>query len=155
MADSREWTSQYNPFNSAKLFAHRDRWKHIRKGGVVPAPALVTVDPINACNYNCKHWCNAEYVLGKDHGRIQNEALNEIADFLPYWGIRGGEAGVESFHGAAEKVGIASSMVDDLYGVRAVCIAGGGEPLMHPYVGKFITRLADNGVKSGVVTNGR
>lgn len=53
----------------------------------------------------------------------------QIADFLPHWN-------------------------DHNDGVGAVCIAGGGEPLINPHTGKFIDRLVENGVEVGVVTNG-
>ncbi len=118
-----EWTKKYNPFNSDKLLAQVPRWKQIERGKPLPAPALVTVDPINSCNYACT-WCNAEYILGHNTGMISNKILDGIADFLKEWEV------------------------------PTVCIAGGGEPLMHPYTGNFIERLARNGVKSGVVTNG-
>ena len=123
MANAKEWTSEYNPFNSAKLFAQVPKWQKIRRGENLPAPTLVTIDPMNACNYNCT-WCNAEYVLGKNTGKIDNSALNDIADYLPKWGV------------------------------DATCIAGGGEPSIHPYLGKLVERLANNNVKSGIVTNG-
>lgn len=39
-------------------------------------------------------------------------------------------------------------------GVRAVILIGGGEPLLHPVVGKLIPRLAGHGVAVGITTNG-
>jgi len=153
MANAKEWTSQYNPFNSAKLLAQTHRWKHIKKGDILPAPALVTVDPINACNYGCT-WCNAEYILGKNTGKIDKDTLDDIADFLPYWSLKLGKENsgdIEKFH---EKTGISKKLINDLYNVPAVCIAGGGEPLIHPYLGKFVERLSNNGIEVGIVTNG-
>ena len=41
------------------------------------------------------------------------------------------------------------------YGVRAVCVAGGGEPLLNSETGSFIDNLIDRGIEVGVVTNGR
>jgi len=131
MADIKEWSPnrEYNPFNSNKLLAHVARWGGIKRGENVPAPVLVTVDPINACNYKCV-WCNAEYILGKNTGKISDDVLDSIAEYLPSWDSKTG------------------------WGVDAVCIAGGGEPLIHPYVGKFVEKLAERGVESGIVTNG-
>lgn len=40
------------------------------------------------------------------------------------------------------------------WGTRAVCVAGGGEPLMHPRVGDLINGIVDSGIEFGVVTNG-
>ncbi|MBT3397439.1 radical SAM protein [archaeon] len=123
MATSKEWTDQYNPFNSAKLMAQIPKWRKIIRGEEIPAPTLVTIDPINSCNYGCT-WCNAEYILDKNTGKIGDSTLEEIADYLPKWGV------------------------------DAVCIAGGGEPLIHPYLGKLVGKLAEGNVKSGIVTNG-
>lgn len=40
------------------------------------------------------------------------------------------------------------------WGVKSVCIAGGGEPLMHPKITEFIASLAKNGLSYGIITNG-
>lgn len=40
------------------------------------------------------------------------------------------------------------------WGVKSVCIAGGGEPLIHPKIGEFILALAKNNLQIGVITNG-
>jgi len=124
-----EWNhnKRWNPFNSYKLLAHVEEWRKIKRGDPVPAPILVTVDPTNRCNLNCE-WCNAKYIRDKNKNELSSVMLMKIADFLPYWTDNGG--------------------------VKAVCIAGGGEPLMNPYTGKFIDRLVANGIEVGVVTNG-
>ena len=56
-----EWKvlKKWNPFNSAKLLAHVDRWGKIVKGKPVPAPVTVTIDPTQRCNLDCR-WCNAK-----------------------------------------------------------------------------------------------
>ena len=64
---------------------------------------------------------------------ISEKTLMRIADFLPHWGA------------------------DNPYvktGVEAVCIAGGGEPLLNPAIGNFINRLYRRNIEIGVVTNG-
>lgn len=58
--------------------------------------------------------------------------LSELADFLPRWGER-------HF---------------DNCGVKAICIAGGGEPLLNPETPAFIDKVISNGVEVGIVTNG-
>lgn len=128
-----EWRPEkrWNPFNSNKLLAHVERWKHIRRGRPIPAPALVTVDPINICNLSCI-WCNAEYIREHRNRRISETTLLRLADFLPRWGH-------EDF---------------SAFGVDAVCIAGGGEPLLNPATPAFIDKLAANGIEIGLVTNG-
>jgi len=125
-----EWnhSKRWNPFNSYKLLAHVEEWRRIKRGQCIPAPILVTVDPSNMCNLDCK-WCNAEYIRNKSHMMMSEDLLLKIADYLPYWAER-------------------------RPGVRAVCIAGGGEPLLNKGVGAFINRLVGNGIEVGVVTNG-
>lgn len=129
---SQEWnpSKRWNPFNSYKLLAHVETWKRIKRGKRIPAPVLVTVDPTNLCNLNCR-WCNASVVREERKNSLSEKALEKIADFLSCWG-RCGEGS----------------------GVQAVCVAGGGEPLLNPATGRFIDRLAAKGIEIGVVTNG-
>lgn len=129
----KEWAvdKKWNPFNSYKLLAQVYRWKLIAEGKPVPQPALVTVDPVNVCNLKCA-WCNADYILNSRNNMIGRETLLHIAEGLASWqGSPMWPAGVE-----------------------AVCIAGGGEPLLHPAVGEFIDALVGQGIEVGVVTNG-
>ncbi|MDR1776743.1 MAG: radical SAM protein [Desulfovibrio sp.] len=128
-----EWRTakRWNPFNSNKLLAHVERWKRIRRGRPIPAPALITVDPTNVCNLDCV-WCNAEYIREHRNRRLSEAALLSIADFLPRWGRRDFDA----------------------FGVDAVCVAGGGEPLLNPATPAFIDKLAAHGIEIGCVTNG-
>ncbi len=130
----REWnpSKRWNPFNSYKLLAQVERWKKIRRGRPIPPPVLVTVDPTNLCNLDCV-WCNAEFVRKERRGSLSPRALSKIADFLPRWG-RGTGSGV--------------------VGVQAICIAGGGEPLLNRATAGFIDRVVANEVDVGVVTNG-
>lgn len=39
-------------------------------------------------------------------------------------------------------------------GVKAIILIGGGEPLMHPVIGKFMQYLGENDVHLGITTNG-
>jgi MoaA/NifB/PqqE/SkfB family radical SAM enzyme len=128
-----EWSAskKWNPFNSYKLLAQTYRWRQIVRNQPIPQPALVTIDPINRCDLQC-NWCNTEYILSKNSRMLDQETLLALADFLPNWqGAPTWPAGVE-----------------------AVCIAGGGEPLLHPQIGSFIDRVVDNGIEVGVITNG-
>ena len=129
-----EWNpaKRWNPFNSHKLLSHVWRWKEIKRGRPMPAPVLVTVDPTNRCNLNCV-WCNAKFIRQQRHNSLSATALTRIAEFLPQWG--------RDFDGGH-------------YGVEAVCVAGGGEPLLNPATAEFVDRLARNGIQVGLVTNG-
>jgi MoaA/NifB/PqqE/SkfB family radical SAM enzyme len=129
----KEWSpaKKWNPFNSYKLLSQVYRWRHINREKAIPQPALVTIDPINKCNLRCD-WCNAEYMLKENNRMLSHDTLMALADFLPRWqGSQEWPAGVE-----------------------AICIAGGGEPLLHPDIGPFIERVVANGIEVGVVTNG-
>jgi len=132
-AQRAEWSAhkKWNPFNSYKLLAHVPRWSLIKRGKPIPQPALVTVDPINRCNLKCR-WCNAGYILDHRARALSKETLLALADFLAEW------------QGCPEWP----------KGVEAVCIAGGGEPLLNTHVGHFIERCVANGIEVGVVTNG-
>lgn len=129
---TQEWTSEYNPFNSQKLLSQLDRWKGIKDwkegNGELPAPTTVSVDPANVCNIYCKG-CNADFLMQRNSNVLSRKTLGEIADFLPTWGTAP-------------------------YNVKGVCIGGGGESLLNPHTGEFIQKLKENGIKSGVVTNG-
>lgn len=129
-----EWAQRkrWNPFNSFKLLAHVERWRHIQRGGDIPPPVLITVDPTNYCNHDCL-WCNAEMVRTQRGNGLSEKTLLSLADFLPRWGEGNGvwKPGVES-----------------------ICVAGGGEPLSNRATPAFIERAAGNGVEVGVVTNG-
>lgn len=41
-----------------------------------------------------------------------------------------------------------------LFGVKAVILIGGGEPLAHPKIGEFITYLGEHDIHIGITTNG-
>lgn len=129
-----EWLpgKRWNPFNSYKLLVHTERWKKIRRGRPIPPPVLVTVDPTNVCNYNCI-WCNAHYIRNHRNSMLSSAALCNIADFLPQWG---------SGYGYKDK------------GVSAICIAGGGEPLLNSGTPEFIDRVRYHDIEIGMVTNG-
>ncbi len=129
-----EWKAQkrWNPFNSYKLLVHVERWRKIRRGRAMPPPVLITVDPTNVCNFNCA-WCNAQYIREHRNFKLSESTLVGLADYLPHWG---------EGNGYPEP------------GVKAVCVAGGGEPLLNPATPAFVDRAVYNGVEVGVVTNG-
>ncbi|MCK4788757.1 MAG: radical SAM protein [Desulfobacteraceae bacterium] len=132
MAKIDEWSIQkrWNPFNSYKLLTQVYRWELIERGKPIPQPALITVDPTNSCNFNCP-WCNSA-IVRKRKGAISRETLNRLAGFLAEW--QGSPCWPK--------------------GVEAVCIAGGGEPLLHKDLGEFIGACCEKGIEVGVVTNG-
>ena len=131
-ADEWNHRKRWNPFNSYKMLSHVHRWSQIKRGKHIPPPILITVDPTNICNFNCI-WCNAEFVRKTRPQSLSRKALLGIADFLPRW---------KDDNPSWPK------------GVEAVCVAGGGEPLLNTSTGEFIDKLIDNGIEVGLVTNG-
>lgn len=133
-SDFCEWNpgKRWNPFNSHKLLSHVWRWKEIKRGRPIPPPVLVTIDPTNVCNYGCT-WCNAEYIRKKRHKSMSEKALLSLAGFLSEWGRTGSSSD---------------------FGVEAVCVAGGGEPLLNPASAPAIDFMTANGIQVGLVTNG-
>ena len=130
----QEWhpDKRWNPFNSYKLLAHVHRWSQIKRGRSIPPPILITIDPTNACNFACE-WCNAEFIRRKRKNSLTATALLKIADFLPKWG---------------------QDNPNWEAGVKAVCIAGGGEPLFNSATALFIDNIISRGIEVGLVTNG-
>ena len=120
----KEWNNQYNSFNSYKIFKHIERWDSIVSKGIIPPPIFVSIDPNGGCNLNCK-WCNAkESIKINDHNKLSIELIDKIVELLTKWGT------------------------------RAVCVAGGGEPLLNENTPYLINELIDNGINVGVITNG-
>lgn len=117
----------WSSFNSGKLFYHVNRWKLIQEGKVCPPPALITVDPSNCCNLACE-WCNA-WKVRENQRLLSREILLDFAKFISEWKAY-------------------------TYGVEAVCIAGGGEPLCNPHVGEFLNELSRRNINTATVTNG-
>jgi len=122
MKSIKEWSTQYNSFNSLKVLAWREQLEQMARGGF-PPPVSVTVDPTNLCNVNCV-WC----IWGKFRKRkpvsIPDNVLLEMPQFLKQWGV------------------------------KSVCIAGGGEPLVHPRITDFISELDNSALSAGLITNG-
>ena len=127
---AEEWTphKRWNPFNSYKLLSHVHRWKKIKRGRPIPPPVLVTIDPINICNFDCV-WCNAAYIRKKRHRSLSRNAMKAIAGFLGNW----------------EQCG---------FRVEGACIAGGGEPMLNPDTPFLVDRLIEENIEVGIVTNG-
>jgi organic radical activating enzyme len=129
----KEWSpsKKWNPFNSYKLLAQVPRWELIQRNKSIPQPVLVTVDPVNMCNLKCS-WCNAHSILESNTSMLSRKSLLRIADFLTVWqGTKKWPKGVET-----------------------ICIAGGGESLLNPYIDEFIEVCIAKGIEVGVVTNG-
>jgi len=69
-------------------------------------------------------WCNAFDYMQGEKKDISKDHLFRLADFWAEWGV------------------------------KSACVAGGGEPLMNPATPEFLIRMKNNGIQSGVITNG-
>ena len=133
----QEWAdkSKYNSFNSYKgLTWFESHYKPIAKWfkgeGELPAPIELSLDPAHLCNFKCGH-CNAQRYLAinpeevpRDRKVMTQEHLEHLVDFCADWGVRG------------------------------VCIGGGGEPLMNKNVWTLPSYISKKGMQSSYATNG-
>ena len=136
-AKAKEWSvkSKYNSFNSYKgLTYFSTHYQPIAKWfkgeGKLPAPIELSLDPGHMCNFGCAH-CNAQRYLvinphevPEDKRLMSKEHLKKLIDFMADWGVRG------------------------------VCIGGGGEPLMNKAVWDLPSYIKTKGMKSSFATNG-
>jgi len=128
---SKEWNknNRFNPFNSSKILLWR---KHIEAcyNQNYLIPPMVDIDLSPYCNYSCRH-CNGKGIIDNQNKTLSTEHFLKLADFLRDWRIPGREEKVVS-----------------------CCLSGGGESLMHKDHTKILTRLYENGIETGVITNG-
>src|SRR3989344_577965 len=104
--------------------------KWFKGEGKLPSPIELSLDPGHLCNFGCPH-CNAQRYLvinrneiPEDKKLMTKEHLKKLIDFMAEWGIKG------------------------------VCIGGGGEPLMNKAVWDLPSYIASKGMKSSFATNG-
>ena len=128
--NNKQWQSPFNPFNSWKVMFHSDNLWNIhdwinRKTDSLGPPISVTIDPTNRCNQKCI-WCL--YKGWKDDPNNQRDIpinkFKELVDHLKNWGV------------------------------KSICLAGGGEPTMYPYVLELIDYIGISGFDLGFITNG-
>jgi len=82
----KEWTDEFNPFNTWKVLFHIDKLIAISKGEF-PPPITCDTDLSNACNQNCIYCNSSEFrketgptILPKDH-------VLKIANVYKDWGV--------------------------------------------------------------------
>lgn len=132
-----EWTDKYNPFNSFKALVHADNFEQIIKSekekGKIKPPIVVNMDLTNKCNYNCR-FC----MFGGNRKRMDNDSqfFRANTTSLP--------------------LGYAPLLpkIWKIWGVKASCLAGGGEPALHPDCLPLIKACKKNKIELGFVTNG-
>lgn len=129
-----EWSSrnQYNSFNSAKGLCYAENYRNILAWmdgkETLDPPVEVNLDPIAECNLSCYFCITQRYLVDKreEVGPMRilpTEYLLRLVDFLADWGVRG------------------------------LCISGGGEPTLHKGLPEVIFRATDKAMDVAVVTN--
>ncbi|KKL60489.1 hypothetical protein LCGC14_2204790 [marine sediment metagenome] len=118
----KEWSNQYNPFNSMKILFWSKHMEAFAKEEYPPPPS-VDVDPSNMCNFKCM-WCNAYDIICKKSNNLPTKHLIKISDMCADWGV------------------------------KSMCVAGGGEPMMNVGFLLLLQRNHKNDIETGVITNG-
>ena len=131
----KEWKDEYNSFNSNKGFTYSSthyfpiaNW--LEGKGKLPPPIELSLDPAHLCNFVCGH-CNAQRYLvtnlkevPADKKIMTKEHLHNLIDFVSDWGVKG------------------------------ICVGGGGEPLMNKNAWDLPSYIHKKGMESGIPTNG-
>lgn len=131
----KEWSNanRYNSFNSLKGLTYYEQYKKIDgwlKGkNELPPPVECNLDPIAACNVRCYFCITQRYLrtMPEEVGDMKVlpiEYMYKLVDFLAKWGVRG------------------------------LCISGGGEPTLHKGVVGLPQYARSKGMIPSLFTNG-
>ena len=128
---TKEWLNRYNPFNSWKALTHSENFEAKLKGTPKP-PIVINMDLTNKCNYSCRFFMFANRKRADSTSQtFRGDDSSLVTDYVlklpPLWSD---------------------------WGVKAVCLAGGGEPSLHPDCLDFIKQCAFFNLEVGFVTNG-
>lgn len=128
-----EWANKYNSFNSMKglsYYAHYQATVDWLDGdGKLPPPIECNLDPFAECNLNC-YFCIGQRYLKHNRQEVGEmrklpiDYMIRLVGFLANWGVRG------------------------------LCISGGGEPTLHNDIPEVIQLAHDFGMDVSLVTNG-
>ena len=129
-----EWSNgnRYNSFNSMKGLAYYEHYKKIvgwlEGKNPLPPPIECNLDPFAECNLTCGFCITQRYL--RDHReeagemrKLPTEYMHNLVDFLANWGVKG------------------------------LCISGGGEPSLHEGVPGVIAHAKNKGMEVAMFTN--
>jgi len=130
-----EWSeaNKYSSFNSMKGLTYYEQYKNIvdwldGKAKLGP-PVECNLDPIAACNVSC-YFCITQHYLKHHKDEIgpmkmlPTDYMYRLVDYLADWGVKG------------------------------LCISGGGEPTLHRGVPGLLQYAVGKGMKTAMFTNG-
>ena len=130
-----EWAekSKYNSFNSYKGLTYYNNYNNISQWlssetDKLGPPVECNLDPIAECNLNCYFCITQRYLRTHreevgEMRRLPPEYMCRLTGFLANWGVRG------------------------------LCISGGGEPSLHKDISTIIHLAVDDGMDAAFVTN--
>ena len=124
----KEWSSPWNPFNSAKVLLWKSHLEACAKDDYLP-PVTVDIDPANRCMYDCPH-CNA-YDMIQAGSVMTGEHMVKLVDFLAEWRD-------STRHKTP----------------NSACVSGGGEPYMNKEINVLFERMAHYGMEIGIISTG-
>jgi len=125
-----EWSDEFNSFNSWKGLLYAPHYENIAQWGSGKKKGMLLLPPIEASLdpiEQCQlacNHCNAGRYLGKDGRRMSDKHIFDLVAYLAVWGV------------------------------KAICFGGGGEPSLHTALPKAITATKQHGLESSVATNG-
>jgi pyruvate-formate lyase-activating enzyme len=130
-----EWSksNQYNSFNSNKGLTYYENYKKIltwmkRESSDLPPPVECNLDPYAECNNNC-YFCIGQRYLRNNRAevgemrKLPTPYMLKLVAFLAQWGVRG------------------------------LCISGGGEPSLHSEIDAVLLKANYLGMDTSFVTN--
>ena len=129
-----EWSSaaKYNSFNGFKGLTYYENYKAILRwmdgDSYLPSPVEVNLDPIAECNLAC-YFCVGQRYLRDNRvevgpmRKLPTDYMLRLVDYLAEWGVRG------------------------------LCISGGGEPSLHEGIPAVINQAAHRGMDVALVSN--
>jgi MoaA/NifB/PqqE/SkfB family radical SAM enzyme len=84
--EMKEWSDQYNPFNSIKALMWREQLEGCAKRDFLP-PVTIYVDPTGRCSLNCV-WCHSAEYNESHNTIIPKDNLFAIAKFAKEWCVK-------------------------------------------------------------------
>jgi len=124
-----EWSNKFSSFNSWKGLTYHENYNQIAGWleNKLPPPIECNLDPIAECNLNC-YFCITQRYLRANRDEVGEmrklpfDYMMRLVDFIVGWGVKG------------------------------LCISGGGEPSLHEDIEKVIT-YASGKMDVAFVTN--
>ncbi|HEY1720546.1 MAG TPA: radical SAM protein [Magnetospirillaceae bacterium] len=130
---------RHNKYSEYKIALFPEKLESFVKGEVT-APIYVRVKPTNVCNHNC-FFC--VYASGLHRDSVSDHIVSGMHE----------DIGHRDVIPTPKMMEILEDFRD--IGVKAITYSGGGEPLMHKDIVKFMQTTLDYGIDLSIITNGQ